>query len=206
MRSLRPWRAAATALSLACSTVIAGGVLSGCGGDAAGPVQTLSAQGQPVVEVAGNGVSPGQPADATAYVVNHGSQPVTLVSASAVQVRGYRAGALADIGIAKTSAVVEGGYGWPPQSTPVRRFAGAELPRGKSFIVFGISGPDAGANYAAAGVRISYRYHGQMYSVIAWSGIMACVGQPRQQDEAGARCRGISDKFTIAVRTAAGVS
>lgn len=110
--------------------MLSASIVSGCGSDAAGPVQTFIAQGQPIVDVAGTGVSPGQPADATAYIVNHGSQSVTLLSATAVPVPGYRAGALADIGVATTLAVIGSGYGWPPTDTPVKSFAGAELPHG----------------------------------------------------------------------------
>ena len=205
MRSDQPWRFAATTVILACSLAIIGSVLSGCGGDAAGPVQTFTVQGQPIINVASIGVSPGQPADATAYVVNHGSQPVTLVSASAVPVPGYRAGELADAGVATTLAAVGIASGWPPPA-PVRGLAGAKLPSGESRIVFGIGGPDTGAIYAAAGIRIRYTYQGEMYSVVAWSGIMACVATPSRQIQASTRCHDVSDKFIPAVRKVAGLS
>jgi hypothetical protein len=187
------------------ATAIAGSILSACGDSPNGPVQTVIARGQPIVDVAGTAVTPGEPAVVTAYVTNNGG-PVTLVSAAPVPVPGYRAAALVDIGVSKTLNAVGVDYGWPPHGIPVKEFRGAVLPHGESRIIFGVSGSAAGANYAAAGIRITYRYRGQSYTFTAWSGVMACVTAKTGWNAANDRCNSASDKFAAAVDHVAGIS
>jgi hypothetical protein len=189
------------ALALAVAT---GSALSACSNSPAGPVESFAARGEPVVNVAGTAVTPGQPAVVTAFVTNKG-QPVTLISASPVAVPGYRPATLTDIGVDKTPNVMGIGYGWPPDHIPVRSLNGAVLPHGESRILFGITGPSPGANYAAAGVRITYRYRGLTYTVTAWSGAMACVEDSSGRDAANQRCNTMSGKFSAAVDHVAGL-
>ncbi|GEM_PF-2341504 len=46
---------------------------------------------------------------------------------------------------------------------------------GESSVIFGFAGTRAGEDYMTAGLRIIYRYHGQLYTVLAWSAAVACV-------------------------------
>ncbi len=195
--------ASKVALAVACALAVGGSLISGCG-DMAGPLQTLAEQGQPVVDSAGIPAAPGQPVDGTAFVFNSSHQPVTLVSASIVPVPGYPAGVLAHIGVGTTLNMVGIGTNWPP-AVPVGRFRGAILSYGESRIIFGFTGYRAGANYGAAGIRITYTYQGRDFSIIAWSGLMGCVTQPLRQRHAAAHCNSLSNRFLTAVRKVAGL-
>lgn len=201
----RPLRSATTTvLALACAIAVAGSLISGCVTVPAGPLQTLTEQGQPVVGAGGVPVAPGQPVDGTALVVNTSRQPVTLVSASVVPVPGYRAGLLVHLGVDASVDIVTPGINWPP-GVPVTRFSGAKLPAGESRIIFGFTGNQAGRNYAAAGIRITYTYQGRDLTVTAWSGIMACVTRSHQQSHAARYCQALGGSFTTAVRKVAGL-
>lgn len=138
------------------------------------PLRSFTAKGQPIVTDAGVAVLPGQPEDATTYVINSSADPVTLVSATLVPVAGFPTATLEHEAVNTTRHVIGVGTNWPP-GTPVRAFAGAKLPHGESTITFAISGQKPGISYAAAGLKIAYRYQGQVYSVTAWSAVLACV-------------------------------
>jgi hypothetical protein len=162
-------------VAVASVAIAASAGISACSADAgAGPVQSFMEKGRPIVDEAGAPVLPGQASDGTAFIVNTGDQPVTLLSAASVPVPGYPAGVLSHIGIASTLNIAGSGIGWPPD-VPIRAFTGATIPHGETRVIFGIVGAEPGKNYASAGVRISYRYGGQEYTVVAWSGVVACV-------------------------------
>ncbi len=142
---------------------------------ASGPVQTLSSHGQPDLANASIFVRPGQAADGEAYVVNSAPGTVLVTGVSAVAVPGVPAGRLVHVSVATTGSGVAAMRGWPPAGVPVRGLIGAELPHGVVGIVFGITGPVIGGQYAVAGLRIDYRDRGGAYSTVAWAGMTACV-------------------------------
>jgi hypothetical protein len=152
------------------------GGLVGCSLTGTGPLQALSAGGQPIVDGASVEVPPGRSADFTAFVFNPLNSPVTLLSAAAVPLPGStRAGRLVHVGISTTNGFAGSDDGWPAPGVPTRELAGAQIGHGQSNIVFGITGDVAGHNYSVAGLKIRYRYRGQIYTVTAWSAAVACV-------------------------------
>ncbi|MGO8958965.1 MAG: hypothetical protein ACLQFR_16575 [Streptosporangiaceae bacterium] len=144
----------------------------------AGPLQSFNVKGQPIVTDASFQVMPGQPVDATTYVINSSRDPVTLVSASVVPVSGFPTATLSHLAVDTTLHLIGAGRNWPPP-VPVRPFAGAKLSHGESRITFAITGRRTGVSYATAGLKITYTYHGQVYSVTAWSAVLACVTTPQ---------------------------
>ena len=136
-RKLRPRRSAMTAVLTAMAIAGSGG-LSGCGtGNEAGPVQPVKEQGHLIVEAGSMPVPLGRPAVSTAYLINTGSGPVTLLNASPVAVPGYKTGYISDIAVASTRGIVGAGAGWPP-SVPVRPFRNARINPGNADLIFGI--------------------------------------------------------------------
>jgi hypothetical protein len=155
-------------------------LLSGCGsGQDAGPLRSITAGGQPLVDGGGSLVTPGESADTTAWVVSS-APAVTLVSASAVPVPGFPVGHLIHVAVASTLDFIAGGHGWPP-SVPTRPLPGATIGRGQTDIVFGISGSRVGREYVVAGLKIVYRYDGKLYSTVAWMVGGACVVRDPQR-------------------------
>jgi hypothetical protein len=140
----------------------------------AGPLRTLTSGGQPLVNEAGGRARPGRNITATAYVFNSSHDPVTLLSATAVPVPGQRAGHLAHVAVDTSKDVIGSGRGWPP-GVPVRPLPGSRQGYGQTGIVFGITGSGPGF-WVVAGLRLTYRWHGRVYSVIAWSVNDACIG------------------------------
>ncbi len=173
MRLRRPLRSAAASVVIVTACAAAGSVLAGCS-STAGPLQSFTAKGQPIVTDASLAVLPGQAEDATTYVVNSSHEPVTLVSASLTPAPGYRAPKLSHVAVDTTLHVIGVAANWPP-SVPVRAFTGAKLPYGESRITFAISGQRVGVNYGTAGLKIIYSYRGKNYSVVAWSAVLTCV-------------------------------
>jgi hypothetical protein len=148
---------------------------AGCGsGQSGGPLGNVTQGGQPNFAVSGGTTSPGQSNDATVYLVNSAQDPVTLVSASLIPIKGHPAGRLV---LLKVSAKGQGvsARGWPIPSISARPFRRARLHHGESAIIFGFAGTRAGQDYMTAGLRVVYRYHGQLYTVLAWSASVACV-------------------------------
>jgi hypothetical protein len=171
-------------------------------GSAADPLQTASSGGQPLLAVASIVVVPGQSADGEAYVTNSARDPVHITGASAVAVTGEPAGRLIHAGVQSTGASIAADRGWP--AVPTRPLIGAELPHGLTGIVFGISGPAADRDYAVAGLRLTYTYHGQSYTVIAWAGLAACVAAtPRS---ATPSCQPFQSKVNSIIMKMAGIS
>lgn len=181
---MKPTRKARLLLAggLACAVVALAIVLplvltSGTG---EGPVSTLSDHGQPVIESEGHVVRPGQQGYATAYLLSSARDRVTLLSASLVPVRGRPAGKLTHASVYLNHSYDVGGAtsSWPPSGDRVRPLHGAVIGHGQAGILFGFTGPSAGHGYTmAAGVRITYRWHGHLYTITAWSAGVACGGQ-----------------------------
>jgi hypothetical protein len=157
--------------------LIVPGFLAACSsGNAAGPLQTLTLGGQPTVDGASISIHPGVSADFTAFVVDPLTSPVTLISASVVPVPGSPpTGQLIHVGISTDNGMAAAMDGWPIAHPATRTLAGARIGHGQSNIIFGITGYVPGRNYSVAGLRIRYRYRGQVYSVVAWSAAVACV-------------------------------
>jgi hypothetical protein len=151
--------------------------LAGCShASPAAPLKALSLGGSPVVDGGSVEVRPGASADFTAFVVNPSGAPVILLSASVVPVPGLKpTGMLVHLGISKTRGIAGAADGWPVPGVPTRELSGAQIGPGQSNIVFGITGGIPGRNYSVAGLRIRYRYRGQIYHVTAWSAAVACV-------------------------------
>jgi hypothetical protein len=162
--------------------------MTGCGlfGSHGGPLQTLTDGGQANFSVGGGLDSPGQSADFTAFVFNHVHRPVTLVSAKLIPIPGHPAGQLIHEAVALHHDGIAAADGWPP-GIPIAPFKGARLPYGQSNIIFGFEGTRVGRNYMAAGLRITYRYHGKLYTTSAWSAAVACV--TRDLNESMAPCK-----------------
>jgi len=187
---------------LLATLVVVPGVLAGCSGDAAGPLETLTQGGQPTVDGAGLEIHPGDSADFTAFVVNRLHTPLTLISASVVPVTGARpTGQLVHLGIINGNGIAGALNGWPVPGTPTRQFAGARIGHGQSNIVFGVTGRVVGTNYTVAGLKIRYRYRGQVYSVVAWSAAVACVARVFTGPRA---CPDIGDQIQAKVKKMAG--
>jgi len=170
----------------------------------AGPLQTASSGGQPVLAMADSVVRAGQSSDAEAYVVNSADNPVRITAVTAVPVPGEPQGLLVHVGLQSTGDGLAAGRGWPP--VPVRQAVGAEVPTGLTGIVFGIAGPVSGRDYAVAGLRVDYQYHGRIYATIAWSGEAACVIGSGESDGADASCSAFSKKINSILEKLAGTS
>ena len=179
-------------------TVTAALASAGCG-SSPGPLHEETSGGEPAVAAAYVLVDQGQVADGEVYVVNSAHSPVRVTGVSEVAVPGYPSGSLKHTAITKTGAGVAAARGWPP--VPVRPAIGGTLPPGLSQIVFGFSGPRAGQDYAMAGVTITYEYHGQSYSVTAWTAEAACTNQEPQT-----ACEAYLAKVNARVEKMAGLS
>lgn len=140
----------------------------------AGPLHSITAGGRPVVDEGGGRARPGQDITATAFVVNSSDDPVTLLSASLVPVPGQRAGKLAHVAVDTSLSIIGSGRNWPPPGLPIKPLPGARIGHGQANIVFGITGSGPGF-WSAAGLKITYRWPGSAYSVIAWSVDGACI-------------------------------
>ena len=180
-----------------------------CGSaQSAGPLQTLSSGGQPYLAMASSDVVPGQPADAEAYVVNSAKDSVQITGVSAVPVSGEPTGRVMFVGLQSTGASLASGHGWPPE-VPVKPAIGAELPHGEVGIIFGIIGPAGARHYAIAGLLVHYKYHGALFTTVAWAGEAGCVadswrpGASNWKSEAAA-CQAFTEKVNgILEKTAA---
>jgi hypothetical protein len=177
---------------------------AGCG-SSPGPLQEASSGGEPDVAAAFIGVDQGQAADGEVYVVNSAHSPVLVTGVSEVAVPGYPSGSLQHTAITNTGAGIAAARGWPPP-VPVRPAIGGTLPPGLSQIVFGFSGPRAGQDYAMAGVTITYEYHGQAYSVTAWTAEVACTVPDWRTDHFLAACQKQTAKANARVEKMAGLS
>jgi hypothetical protein len=193
-----------TGLSVAVLAAVLAAVSSAaCGsGQSAGPLQTASSGGQPVVAMASVVIVPGQSADGEAYVTNSAHSPVHVIGVSAVAVRGEPAGQLIHAGVQSTGAGIAATAGWPV--VPARPLIGAELPHGLTGILFGITGLVAGRDYAVAGLRLTYTYNDRSYAVIAWAGLAACVAATRRS--ATPSCQTFQNKVNGIIMKMAGTS
>jgi hypothetical protein len=167
-------------------------------GSGAGPLSTLSRQGQPVIDSSGTPVRPGQQQDATAFLFNSASDPVTLLSASLVPVPHQSAAKLAHAAVYRNHSYDAGGASsWPPHDSRIRPLHGTAIGHGRAGILFAITGPVSGHGYTmAAGIKITYRWHGTAYTVTAWSASVGCGDQL-----SSARCGQLTDQAqTLTIR------
>jgi hypothetical protein len=146
----------------------------------AGPVSALSHLGQPIIDSSSGPVRAGQQYDATAFIFSSAHDRVTLLSASLVLVNREPAARLVHVGVYLNHSY-DGGHAsssWPPGGDHVRPLGGAVIGHGQAGILFAFTGPTSGRSYTmAAGVKITYRWRGQVYTVIAWSAAVACGDQ-----------------------------
>jgi hypothetical protein len=183
---------------------IAPGFLAGCSAAAAGPLRALSVGGQPIVDGASISIHPGVSADFTAFVVNPLTSPVTLISASVLPVPGSPpTGQLIHVGISTDNGFAAAAEGWPLPHPATRKLAGARIGHGQSNIIFGITGHVPGKDYSTAGLKIRYRYRGQVYSVVAWSAAVACVTKVITRQPV---CPHAADRIQAKVKKMAGES
>src|ERR1022692_3785325 len=179
--------------------------VAACGsGKAGGPLRTVTAGAQPGFAVESGLTSPDLSVDATAYVVNSAPDPVTLVSASLIPIPGHQAGRLV---LLRFSADGDGGggRGWPVPGLSAGPFRGARVRHGESSVIFGFAGTRPGVNYMTAGLRTVYRYHGRLYTGIAWSAAAACVSPDWRTGDLAA-CGRAEDVVRRATEHLAGVS
>jgi hypothetical protein len=142
-----------------------------------GPVTTLLYAGQPVISGGGHRARPGQQEEITAAIVSHSRDPVTLLSATAVPVRGRPVGRLTHAGVYLNGrhAVGDASFRWPPSGIRVRPLRGARIGYGRTGLLIGFTAPASPVGYTMiAGVRLRYRWHGAIYAVTAWSAGVAC--------------------------------
>jgi hypothetical protein len=173
------------------------------GGD--GPLGTLMQAGKPDFFVVSLGVTPGQPADGEAFVVNSANAPVTITAVSAIDVPGAAAAHLADLAIQAGTHPVGAQRGWPPQiEVQLKPAIGARLPHGQSGIIYGVTGQVIGRDYAIAGVRISYTFDGRPYTAIAWGGDLACV--VASLDSSTATCNAFYNTVNAAIENMSGLT
>jgi hypothetical protein len=94
-----------------------------------------------------------------------------------VPIDGYPVGILTHVALSANHNAVGGDDTWPPGGgVAVRPFTGAVVRhRGLVNIIFAITGTVIGRTYQAAGLKVRYRYQGQVYSTIAWSVAVACL-------------------------------
>jgi hypothetical protein len=155
-----------------------------------GPLRGEMLGGQPDFSVEGGMTSPGQVTDFGIWVFNTAHDPLTLVSASLIPVRGHPTARLAVLKVdLRSGGLIVGGRG---SGVPTAPFRGARLHRGRNEILFGVAGDRIGGFYMVAGLYVTYRYHGQLYTMNAWSATTLCVVGNRQgaswTDAAGRRC------------------
>ncbi len=149
--------------------------LSACGsGSSAGPLSNVTTGGQPNFSIASIYTAPGQSADMSAYLVNSAHDPVTLLSANLILIAGHSSGHLVLVGVQAGLGGIAAAAGWPVKGVSIRSLP-IRLRYGRSSIIFGFRGSDTGRNYMTAGLKITYRYRGQIYTVEAWSAAVDCV-------------------------------
>lgn len=186
------------------------GMTSGCGSrfggsQSTGPLHNVMMGGKPNFSVAWSVESPGQSADMTAFVVNSGPGPVTLVSASLVPISGQQSGLLTHLAIGAHHDALEGSRGWPPvPGIPLLPFKGSRIPVGQTNIIFGFEGTTADHAYMNAGLKVLYRYRGQLYTMTAWASSISCVVS-KFSSAAVVRCSGLSKIAKHATEKLAGV-
>jgi len=178
---------------------------AGCGKPADGPLQTANSQGQPYVGMGTSLVRPDQSSDGEAYVLNSADGPVQITGVTAVPVTDEPEGHLVHVGLQLAGAGVGGGEGWPPD-VPLTAAVGGEIPPGLTGIVFAMAGSAADRDYAVAGLRIAYEYHGRAYSTIAWTGAAACVYSVGNGDADLVSCAAFGNKVNAIVEDMSGLS
>jgi hypothetical protein len=194
---IRKWPIAlVTLMALVCG--------AGCG-KAPGPLQTANSQGQPYVSIASSLVRPDQSPYAEAYVLNSAGGPAQITDVTAVPVTDEPAGRLVHVAVQLAGTSVWAGEGWPPD-VPLTAAIGAEIPPGLTGIIFAMAGSAADHDYAVAGLRISYEYHGQAYSTVAWDGAAACVYAGRNRHADDAPCTAFGNKVGAIVEDMSGLS
>jgi hypothetical protein len=149
-------------------------------------------------------VDPGQSANVELGVLNLAESPAKVVAVSVVAVPGIPSGLLAHAGLDQ-SAATPAVRGWSamPGVTPL---IGGELASGPGGILFGITGPTPGTDYAVAGLKIEYDYDGNRYTYIAWMADVACVTANWQHvpPAAAAACQAFTRQVNEAVLKMAG--
>ena len=184
--------------------VIAAGAVACGSAQSAGPLQTQMSGGLPDLAAASIAIEPGQSADGEAYVVNSAADSVQIIQVTAVPVPGEPTAHLIHAAVASTGAGVATARGWPPP-VPVRPAVGAQLAHGLSGIIFGITGRAPSREYAIAGVKITYKYHGQVYSTTAWAVEVACVAKNWRKDPIPG-CQAVTNKSNGIVEKMIGIT
>ena len=175
------------------------GMRAACSGAVAVSL-ALSAATGPAQAAAAPGGWPPRPV--TAYVVDASDSPVTLLAAAVVPVPGFAVGKLSYLAV--SANLNSGVFLTRPAGLPVTRFYGMTLRPGESRILFGISGWRPGTIYAAAGLRIVYRFRDRVFAMTAWSGNLACVISNQARSAADPRCDSAADQVMAAIRRLAG--
>lgn len=162
---------------LACAVLAVVLPLAFLGGSSDGPLSTLMQGGKPIIDGSGIAVHEGKLMDATAFVYNAAHSQVTFLSTSLIPVRGKPAGKLVHAGVYLNHSYDVGNASakWPPKGDQVRPLRGAQVGRGQAGILFAMTGPASGHGYTmAAGLKITYRWQGHVYTVDAWSAAVSC--------------------------------
>jgi hypothetical protein len=155
-----------------------------------GPVSNGGGLGYSFLEVA-----PGQIGDFPVTIVNSGSSPVLLDSASLLPIPGFPLPRLVDLGVMGEHFNLLTDRGWPPDGPTassqaarwsVRPFAGFEVLSAvrlrqlkvgplPDIVEFGVEGMHPGTDYWAAGLAISYTVSGRSYTARLYEGGGICV-------------------------------
>jgi hypothetical protein len=178
--------------------------VTSCGGSEP-PLGSLTVAGRPIVDGGWVPVTPGQPGDFAAFLINSSNAQVRLESATLVPVQGQTRARLAHIAITLNHDYVASGRGWPP-GVAVRSFKGALIPHGQTDIQFGITGETVGRAYSTAGLRIGYQYRGHAYYFMLWADATICVTRRTQVESSATACQVTAGRIYRQVAHSAGAN
>jgi hypothetical protein len=175
------------------AAVVVATTLAGSGGGGGAVVLTNGSRPGHAY-VGGNAFHPGEVADFPVTVENTGSAPVTLLSARLIPVPGFRMPRLIHLGVlAEHEELLTSAQGWPIRETDhppggwaIRPFHGyvvlpwsvrkrRHLGAIQDMIEYGVVGSGVNVNYAAAGLRVTYRVGGSIHTQNLYDGGVDCV-------------------------------
>jgi hypothetical protein len=117
--------------------------------------------------------------DFSALIKNPSNSSVQLLSASLISMPKQQLPRLVGVAIATSPSYDEPGRGWPNLDVPHRPFPGVLNP-GQTWLIWGATGNQVGADYSALGLRVTYRAGGQDHEVSVWGPGAVCVRPPTQ--------------------------
>lgn len=167
-----------TARLLAAATALVVAALAGCSSQSAGPLGPDYFNGQVDIVYMSIVVKPGQFGDSAAGFTSTVNRQARITGLSLVPVPGEP---LPRLRHAVLTLVGGTARGWPINEPVIRKDGvpaiGALAPRSRSENIYFAATANTPGDYATAGVKITYRYHGATYSTIAWDAFALCVAR-----------------------------